>query len=380
MDNEKMMQEQPDMVQLPPDYAEFYAGGAEKLSELLEKLKQKEQLAGEIRTLAGDIRRLEKEINDEKKALETELSTRVSDEREQTIAAESKKITESNAAIRKTKNDRNKAKERGIKDRIEKETVAMVSENRDTHRYIRRTLKENGLPSYCDTGWFYTLFCTQGFLEWLIRILVYALGLVIIPGIVVKLVDPWFFLKFLLWVGVMVVFIAVYLTIFLLTKDKDNGTLGELREYRDRIHDNKKKITAVKKGIRSDTDESHYNLEEYDEKIADLEKVIEENTREKERKLREFDEVRKPQLINSIHEQHVPVIEDKQYIMGEKNKQAQEKNSELEIVNRTITEDYEKYLTKANTNPEAVQRMLQLMENNTAATIGQAMEMQRMSS
>ena len=361
--------------QVPPDYAEFYASGADKLNVILQDITRRDNMAVEIRTLAGDSKRLEKEINDQKKALDAELNSGISNEREKYIAEESKKITDSNAAIRKTKSDRNKAKEQGIKNRIENETAAMITESKDTHRYIRRTLKENGLPGYCDNAWFYTMYCSQGIVEWLIRILVFLVGLVAIPGIVVAIVNPWFFLKFILWVGVMVVFVAIYLTIFLLTKDKDNGTLEEMREYRDKIRDNKKKIKAVKKGIKADVDESQYNLGDYDIKIVDLEKIVEEATREKERKLKEFEEVKKQQLIDSINAKHIPVINDKQYMVREKTKQYEEKSRELNALSQQIEENYEKYLTKSYTNPDAIRRMLEMINNNGAQNIGQALEM-----
>ena len=70
--------------------------------------------------------------------------------------------------IKKIKSNRNKAKQRGIKDRITNETKDLVNENREYHRTIRKTLKENDLPSYCDSSWFYTMYCTQGMKQVLI--------------------------------------------------------------------------------------------------------------------------------------------------------------------------------------------------------------------
>lgn len=377
MANENMQQmpeqsQMPGQPQMPPDYVEFFSGGVSELTNMLNDITKRDTLVAEVKSLVTEGKKLEKELNDEKKKLESDMNSSINNEREQYVAEENKIINEGNATLKKIRSDRNKAKEKGIKDRIENETSDMIEENKKTRKFIRNSLKENNMPRYCDSNWFYTLYCTQGIVEWMIKLLVFAVGLVIIPGIVVLAVHKWWFFEILIWVGIMFVFIAIYITIFLCTKDRDNGVLEDMREYREKMNDNRKKIKAVKKGIKTDTDESQYHLGEFDEKIAEAEKRVADATQLKEQKLKQFEESIKQQVIEKVNAKHVPVINEKESIVNEKADLYQKKNSELGLINQNIVQNYEKYLTKPYTNADSVKRMLELINNNNAADIGQA--------
>ena len=357
------------------DAIEFFNGGIDELTKMFEDVNKRDELITEIKTLASEGKKLEKQLSDEKKSFESDLNKTVESEREKYVSQENKVINEAAAELKKVKNERSKAKERGVRERIDNETAQLIAENKGTRRYIRKTLKENGLPACCDTKWFYTLYCTQSFLEWIVKILVFALGLVLIPWLVVEIVDPWFFLKFILWVVVAVVFIAIYMTIFLVTKDKDNGTLEEMREFRDKIDDNNKAIKKIKKNIKTDLDESQYNLEKYDLKMQDLQNSLDNATSSKEQKLKVFEEVEKQKVIDSINAKHVPLIESKQKEIDEKADLYQLKSSEFGQLSKLIEEKYEKYLTKPYTNAGCIKNMIQMVNQNGAANIGAAYAM-----
>ena len=371
----KPEQSQQPQQQLPSDVAEFFNGGVNELTKMLEDVTTRDALVSEIKNLASEGKKLEKHLADEKKNLDTDLNKTVENERENYISKENKIINDGSSELKKVKNERNKAKERGVRERIDNETSHLISENKSTRRYIRKTLKENGLPTYCDTKWFYALYCTQSFLEWIVKIFVFVIGLILIPWVVVEIVDPWFFLKFLLWVVIVVVFITIYMTIFLLTKDKDNGTLEDMREHRDKIADNNKTIKKIKKSIKTDTDESHYNLEKYDSKILELQSSIENATAAKDKKLKEFEEHKKQQIINSINAKHVPIIESKQTEISEKAALYKSKNDEFVKISKLIEEKYEKYLTKSYTDAVCINNMIQIINNNGATNIGEAYSM-----
>ena len=358
--------------QIPPDVAEFYAGGYDELQVIYDCILKRDTLLAETKNLAKEGRQLEKQLADAQKNLNSEIEKTVNQERENYIAAEVKTISEGSNDLKKTRNERNKAKEKGVKDRIEQETSELILENKNIRRQIRKTLKENGLPSYCDTKWFYTLYCTQSFVQWIIKILVFIAGLVVIPGLVVWLADPWWFLKIVIWIVFIVIFLAVFLTIYLLTKDKDNGTLEEMREYRDKIDDNRKTIVKIKKNIKTDTDDSIYHLDQFDEKIAMLESMIQSATVSKEKKLKEFEEVKKQEIIDAINANRLPAIDQMKKEIDEKAGIYQEKNTSLITLSGDISEKYEKYLTKNYTNASAVKAMMDAISAGQAVNIGEA--------
>lgn len=366
------MQQAPQMPAMSPEEEQFFAGGLGEINVIIEDVTYRDNLINEVKNIVNEGKKLEKELEEEKKNLTKDINETINSKMAEEVAEENRIISESSSKLKNVKSERNKAKEQRIRNRIEQETSAMVEENRNLHRHIKKTFKENGLPAYCDTKWFYTLYCTQSAIEWLIKIAVFLCGLILIPGLVCVIINPWWFLKIILWAVVMVIFIMVYMTIYLLSKDKDNGVLEEMREHRDKIADNERKIKSVKKGIRSDTDESHYNLEEFDVQIAELERNLDTAIRLKKEKLGDFELNKKQSVIDEINSKHVPVIDAKQNAINEKLSLYNQKNNELNELQRKITEQYERFLSKPYTNVPCLKRMGEMIQNGNAANIGQA--------
>ncbi|MDE7430378.1 MAG: hypothetical protein K2N34_00430 [Lachnospiraceae bacterium] len=365
-------QQAPPMSMMSPEEAQFFSGGMDEINVMIDDVVKRDNLTNEIRNIINEGKRLEKELEEEKRNLAKDINDTVNAEMAKAVAEEDRIINESNSKLKQIRSDRSKAKEQRVKNRIEQETSGMVEENRNLHRYIRKTLKENGLPSYCDTKWFYTLYCTHSGIEWLIKILVFLCGIVFIPGVVCAIVNPWWFLKIILWAVVMVVCIMVYMTIYLLTKDKDNGVLEEMREHRDKISDNDKRVKAIKKGIRSDTDESFYHLEEFDEQIAKFERNFDEAMKLKKQKLGDFELNQKQSVIDEVNKKHMPIMEAKQSAINEKLFLYNQKNQELNEWQQKIAEQYERFLSKPYTNAACLKRMGEMIQNGNASNIGQA--------
>lgn len=351
---------------------EFFGGDIDSLKKIIEDVGKRDELAVQLKNMSTEKKRLEKELEEEKKNLEKDIKDSIQYEMNKEIESENKTIKENTTKLKQAKSKREKAKGKGVKNRIENETAHLSDENRALHRLVRKKFKENGLPAYCDTKWFYTLYCAQSGLEWIIRLLVFACGLVFIPWLVVKATNPWFFLKVIVWLIVAILFVAVYMTIYLCTKDKDNGILEEMREHRDKIADNEKEIRKIKKGIKSDDDESIYNLEDYDSEIKEYEDIIERNVRSKEDKLKEFEEVRKQEIIEELTEKHRTVIEGKEKMIADNESETAGINDAYIDMEKLVAEKYEKFLTKSCTNKASLDKMLELMEKGEAETIGQA--------
>ena len=207
----------------------FFEGGSKEIIEILDLVEKRDKLIDEIRLTSGEGKKLEKELEDKKKDIEKEEKDAINNALASELQEENKIIDETNTSIKNIKNKRDKAKEKGVKKRIKEETADLTETNRKLRTHIRKTLKENNLPLFCDSSWFYILYCNQGIAQLFIKLLVFALGFVIIPFVLVKIVNPWFLLKGVLWLVVAAIFFGVYITIYLVSKDKDTGTLEEMR-------------------------------------------------------------------------------------------------------------------------------------------------------
>lgn len=353
---------------------EFFSGGAKELMTLLDYVEKRDNLVNEIRTASMEGKRLEKELEGLKEDIGKEAADSVKEELNKEVEKEVNIINTTSSKLKETKNKRGKAKYRGIKNRMSEETIELYNENKEIRRFIRKTLRENNLPVFCDTKWFYTIYCTQGIVELAVKLLVFALGLAVIPYIVVKIVNPWFILKALLWIVIAFVFVGVYVTIFLSSKDKDIGTLEEMRGYRENISDNNKKIREIKRNIKRDTDESAYGLESFDKSIEELEDTLEDAKRQRDTKIKVFESEKKSLIIEEIEEKYKEILTDKEDEIQKKVEFCKSKNEELLSVEEIIKTDYEKYLTKPYINAGCIRRMLELVEGGNVKDIGEAFE------
>lgn len=356
---------------------EFLNGGISELQMMMNDLNTREESINQVNAVANEGKRLEKALQQEQDNLAKDIQSTLKTELANATVEEDRIIRDNTRKIREVKSDRSKAKERGIRDRIENETQALVEENRDLHRLIRKNFRENNLPAYCDTKWFYALYCTQSAVDWIVKILVFIMGLVVIPGIIIELVDRHWFIEFLLWAILIVVFIAVYITIYLLTKDRDTGILEEMRVNRYKILDNEKEIKKIKKGIKADTDESLYNLGEFDEEIDALQNNIEQTTKAREQKIKDFEENKKQQVIDKVNEAHAEIIEKIKSDIAAKTEEYNAATAKANEIQKMVADNYGQILAPQYMNKQTCQRMMELIQSGQAANIGQALQIIR---
>lgn len=353
---------------------DFLQGGLSEIKELILAFNQKESCATQINQASDIGKKLEKELQQENENAEKDVQKSVLQEQNNFTLDEDNKLTQKKKQLKEVQGKRSKAKEKGIKNRISEKTADLVEENKSLHRLVRKTLKENGLPTYCDSNWFYTMYNPQGALEWLIRIAVFFVGIFFLPYIILNITDPWWFFKFFLWIIMDVVFLAVYITIYLLSKDKDSGTLEEMREHRDKIHDNEKKIKEIKKDIKEDNDESGYNLEDFDAQIEVLTQDIEELNNLKQEKINQFNEERKQSVEDQVRQKHQIIIAGIEVKIKEQLETCNNLTEQLNQIDTDIKNKYEKYLTQNYTTKDAALRISDLLENGNVQTIGEALE------
>ncbi len=356
-------------------YAGLLAEGADKLREILGVLDDRDRCTADMNTLLADGKKLDGEIKQLQSKLETDINMAVKNSMIELTALEDKILVDENLKLKEVSQQREKAKNKGMRDRIEYETKDLIEENKEHRRTIKKGLKENGLPSFCDSNAFFIMYCSQTAVEWIIRLAVFFAMFIVFPTVVLLISNPWWLWKLIWWVVIDVIMLAIYMTIYLISKDRDAGTLDEVREFRERIVDNEKKIRKIRNNIKRDPDESSYNLGEFDEQIRDIEATIEEASLKKEGKLKEFESFTKQTIIDGLNAERMPEIDEKQQSMEEKTSVYNELSQKLGQMNQSIEEEYEKYLTKQFLNRQKITGMVGLIETNQASNIGQARDL-----
>ena len=133
-----------------------------------------------------------------------------------------------------------------------------------------------------------------------------------------------------------------------------------------------KQIRKIKKGIKTDKDESYYNLGEFDKEATGLQEQITEATNIKNEKLKDFEENKKTEIIDKVNINHASAIQSKK---DEISKKVGEYQNAVNVYNESsalITDKYEKYFTKQYTNKLSAQKMIELIQNGQAQNIEEA--------
>ena len=146
------------------------------------------------------------------------------------------------------------------------------------------------------------------------------------------------------------------------------------RKIADEIESNKGIINKIKKGIRSDTSETMYNLGEFDDEIDAVSADIRKTEAERASALEDFNKNVRPQIIKSIEDVRKPAIET--LLEDIKNKRAEADNlaAELKAKRAFISSNYEAYLGQDFVTIPQLKRLEQIMRNGDAKTIGGAID------
>ena len=326
-------------------------------------------------------KRLEKELNLNKKNLKDNVDSTVKSRRNQVAAQFDSEMGKEEDKLRKAKSKRDRAKEKGVKERIAEETADLELQNKEIKGNIRTELKGARLPRFCGSAFYFTLYFTKGFGEVMTCALMVILMFLFLPGGIYALLPidldkrvSAIILLAVVYFVVIVLCCFVYIIIGKKTKSSNEEKLKEIRVLRDRVNGNKKQIKKITKSIRKDKNEDMYGLGDFDEKIRAIESEIQRISGEKEAAILNFDENVKPTIVKEIENKELPRIEEleKKYNEAVDNREAME-----EIVKETglkISSDYEAYLGKEYTNLAKIDRLMSVMESGKATTVSEAIE------
>ena len=201
----KNMEQSRVTAELPVDEVAFLAGGTDKLREVLSILDERDRYKADMNSLIAEGKKVDGEIKQLRSKLESDINTAVKNGMIEAVAPEDKVLAEENAKLKEVRQQREKAKNKGIRDRIEYETKDLSEENREYKRSVKRGLKENGLPAFCDSNAFFIMYCSQTAVEWVIRLAVFFAAFFVFPAVVLLIADPWWLWKLIWWVVIDVI-------------------------------------------------------------------------------------------------------------------------------------------------------------------------------
>ena len=331
--------------------------------------------------LTAEEKRLEKELSINKKNLKDDIEITVKKRRAEVSAQFDKEIDKDEDKLKKIRNKRNKAKDKGVKERIAEETSELNIQNEELKAGIKASLREAKLPKICGSKFYFAMYFTKGIGEAFMCAVMIILTFLALPvGVYWALPfekTPENLHKLFLCLTFFVIIVLVFFVYKIVgdaTKHKQKDMLLSIRSLRDQIDSNKKQINKIARSIRKDKNEDMYNLEDYDAKMKDIENDIAIITQNKADALKVFDETTKPAVIAEIEGREMPRIEALEKKFNEISSRLTDTEDTVKQLGIKISTEYEGYLDKTFSNIDKIDELIAIMESGSASTIGEAIQ------
>lgn len=321
---------------------------------------------------------LEKFISLKEKAISEEIQT-ITEKRVNEIEDSfEEQIDNTKARLKKVKGKKEKLKDAKISERIELETADLVKERKQFKEEIRSVFQVNHISRVFNNRIFYALYLPRSIFDILVLLASVLICFLILPVGIHQLFLPnhiiWLVIIYFI---VILIFGGSYVFVLHSTKEKHQEAMKELRELRNKLASNEKKIKAIQKSIRKDKDESTYGLDKFTEEMKDLETEIENIIEEKKTALINFESTTKGMIADEIKSRHQSELNDlkKNYEdVYNELRIAEEKMKEFSL---EISKKYEAFVGKEIMTVSQIDKLIELMESGTASKISEAMELNK---
>lgn len=329
--------------------------------------RRHEEILDEIDTMVKKSEALKKELADE-------VNSKVQSGEKAICEGYDRTIKDERAKLKSVKAEREKAKEAGMRDRIYDETIDIKKSNDELIRKRKEMFKADKVPPFCSNKLFYAFIYPQSFTDYILFFAIMIGIFAVLPYILVLFtsIQTWGIVTYESITAILGV--TVFRIIRNATLLKHYDVIKKGRKITDEINYNKGIINKIKKGIKSDTSETMYNLGEFDDEIDAVSVSIRNTEAERAAALEDFEKNAKPEIIKNIEEVRKPAIETLLEDIKKKRAEADNIASELKTRRAFISSNYEAYLGQDFVTIPQLKRLEQIMRNGDAKTIGGAID------
>lgn len=353
--------------------SDLLKGGIAELGAVKLKVIELNGFGMQKKALDAEERELQKGIGKKENEISDEIAKTTRQRRSQVEAAADEQIGAVREKLKKVQSDKEKVKKQAVSQRIDTETAGHRNEAQELNLGGKSIFKQEKIPLLYNNRLFFALFFPGDILDIGIILLSFAVAFFVIPFGVYYLLFNGMNALFLAlcYIVAIVVFGGAYL-ILGKTKCRHQEALDRVRRMRKGIRDSKRKQRQISRQIKKDKDEGSYGLADFDREIESLQRSADELLKQKEKALSDFDTV----TAGSIKDQITAGYEAELSGMKAGYRQVFEKNREnLDLLNNAalyISAEYEGYLGKENLSVEKIEKMEEIINSGSAATIEEA--------
>lgn len=354
------------------------AGNVLFLKEAKEALLQLE--AAQVRRDELDLteKKQAKALAAEKKAVEDQVNSTIKKRHDELARRYDSEIAKVQDAVKKIKAKREKAKQQSMKERISGQMAPYQAENKEMKEKIKGMFKQQHVPGFCNSHFFYSLYFPRTMKELFTMLLTFVICFVAVPyGIFQLLQEPKTWMLILIYLGIALVFGGLYIVIGNMTKDKHLTTLQEAGQIRRQIAKNKKKMKSIQKGIKREKTEEHYDLSNFDAELAEKEQQRAELQAKKDEAMAHFQSTVKPAIIEEI----TAGTREKIAKMEEEHAQTvtalQQKAAQIKEDTFRLGRDYEAHIGKEFMQKDTLDALVVILQSGQATSITDAENLYR---
>ena len=356
------------------DGGNLLTGGVETLNEMKEHLHELYENKSKQERLTLEEKRLAESIRETEKAVSEEIQTTVVKRRKEVEGTFEGQIAKTKAKIKKAKEKRDKYKESKVSERIDMETASLREDNKNLKQGIKTIFHQNKIPSIFNTKLFYAFYFPKGFTDFILLVSVLLILFLAIPcGIYFFLLpEEKILYLILIYLAVVTIFFALYVTIGNKAKDKHMDALIQIKGIRENIRMNRKKIAIIKRDIKRDRDESPYGLESFDEKLAKLQAELEDINQQKKDALAAFDSTTSHVISEDMEGRYQEKLTGLKSEYDKVNSDFSDTEEKIKALTLKIANEYEPYVGKDLMTLDRLDSLINIIQAGSAATISEA--------
>lgn len=354
------------MEQAITDYVKFLADARDAVYRLNNDQATAKQLKEQ-----GE--RQEKELAAAKKAVTDSVNQTIKKRRSEIDSSYDKEIAKGQERLKKARTQREKAKNKGMKERIAEETSVLREHNRDLQVQMKTMFQKDKVPAFCRTTFYYSLYYARGLKERLIGFITFLICFLVLPcGIYFLLPDRKIWYLVLVYFADIIIFGGLYVTIGNRSRSRYHDALKQGREIRNLLNSNEKKIKVITHSIEKDGNEDIYNLEKYDDEIACASQELSEIAERKKDAVSNFENVTRTIISDEIEgsrREEMLALEEE---IKELSAQLHSLEDSIRDQNIHITDTFGPYLGNEFLEPDRLSELSKLIQSGSAANITEA--------
>ena len=352
----------------------------EFLRQAKEGLAEMNAAAQAVKTLDLEVMNLERDLTNEERAQEDLLATTIKNRRNELNATYDTEIAKARELIQKETVRRSKAVAAGKKARSKEETQGYELDNRELKKQMREMFRTEKMPAIANTTFYWGLYGPGSPGEVLIFVAALAVCFGLVPFLLYRLL-PWegnIFLA-IIYVICVVVFVGIYILIMNLTRGKHREAYLKGKQIRKQIRKNKREAARIERGIQKDTDESHYDLEEFDANLEKMRADLDEIMARRTEALQNFEEVTKQVITDEITDNGRAKLQDLEVRLERAKYRRTEAQDNARNTSLGFTDTYGPYIDRAFWNETDLDALTALVESGEAKSVIDAQTIYRAS-